>query len=370
MFVFGKICLNLFDFVQYVNLAQSFFPKSKPTPQHLRKSSNYILKVHRSLKIAVCQVSPHVAQLRSEYVSLRAQHRRLVRENKAADAVARDTSAVEILAKDPRSFFKRMKSSKRGKAATIHRLKVKNKTYLDESVPDGFFDSIRSLKTRDKQALSDSQVFSDYSEDFQNILKICEKGAKIPVISEKKSFDILMRMKPGVCDYFSITPSHYIYAGPAGWNHFHLLLGLLIENVNNIDIKEVNTVYACVLFKGHEKDKESAASYRTISTCPVIAKALDFYIRDLNIDSWNENQPDCQFQGADSSHELASLLVTECVQHSLHHLKQPLYLLLLDAKSAFDVVLRELLVKNLYFSGTSGGMLLYLNKRLENRKTF
>ena len=353
-----------------VNLAQSFPHKSKPTPLHLRKSSNYLLKMHRSLKIAVCQASPHVAELKSEYSFLRAQHRRLVREDKAAEAVARDTSATDILAKDPRSFFKRMKSSKIRKAATIHKLKVNGKTYLGESVPDGFFDSIRSLKTRDNQTLRKSKIFLEYCEDFQNILKICERGTKIPVISEKESFEILMRMKPIVCDYFSITPNHYIYAGPGGWKHFHLLLGLLLANVNDTDIVEVNTAYACILFKGHEKDKECAGSYRTISTCPVIAKALDMYIRDLNIQSWNKNQPDCQFQGSDSSHELASLLVTECVQHSLHHLKQPMYLLLLDAKSAFDVVLRELLVKNLYFSGTSGEMLLYLNNRLENRRTF
>ena len=73
-----------------------------------------------------------------------------------------------------------------------------------------FFDSIRSLKTRDSQTLRQSKIFLEYSEDFKNILKICEKEAKIPVISGKESFDILMRMKPSVCDYFSMTPNHYI----------------------------------------------------------------------------------------------------------------------------------------------------------------
>ena len=111
-------------------------------------------------------------------------------------------------------------------------------------------------------------------------------------------------------------------------------------------------------------------SYRTISTCLVTAKGLDIYVRDMNIEAWNHHQPDCQFQGEGSSHELASLLITECIQHSLYHLKQPLYVLFLDAMSAFDVVLKELLVKILYFSGTSGETLLYVNKRLENRQTF
>ena len=44
-------------------------------------------------------------------------------------------------------------------------------------------------------------------------------------------------------------------------------------------------------------------------------------------------------------------------------------MLYLDAKSAFDVVLRELLVKNLFIAGTTGESLVYLNNRLESRRT-
>ena len=179
-----------------------------------------------------------------------------------------------------------------------------------------------------------------------------------------------MKLKPDVNDYFGLTPNHYSYADPAGWKHFHLLLSLLIQNVNNTDITDINIVYACILFKGHGKVKHSDRSYRTISTCPVIAKALDTYIREINVNTWNMIQSECQFQGEGSSHELASLLLTECIQHSLHHLKQLIFVLLLDAESAFDVVLKEFLIKNLFFSGTSGETLLYLNNRLSNRQTF
>ena len=97
----------------------------------------------------------------------------------------------------------------------------------------------------------------------------------------------MQRMKPTVNDVNGITINHYIHAGPAGIKHFHLLLSCLLNDVNNTDIEEINTVYACILFKGHNKDKTSDRSYRTISSCPVIAKALDLYIRDLHIESWN-----------------------------------------------------------------------------------
>lgn len=55
---------------------------------------------------------------------------------------------------------------------------------------------------------------------------------------------------------------------------------------------------------------------------------------------------------------------------SLHQLKLPMYVLFLDAESAFDVVLKEFVIKNLFFAGTTGDTLSYLNNRLENRQTF
>ena len=205
---------------------------------------------------------------------------------------------------------------------------------------------------------------------YQSILEICQTGDTIPPISEKVSFDLLQRLKPSVNDFFSVTPNHYNFAGPAGWKHFHLLLNTLASCVNNTSISEINTAYACILFKGHNKDRTSDRSYRTISTCPVVAKALDLFIRDIFIDSWNDNQPETQFQGRGSSHDLAAVLLTETIQNSIFSLKKPLFVLYLDAKSAFDVVLRELLVKNLFAINTNGHSLLYLNNRLQNRQTY
>ena len=51
-------------------------------------------------------------------------------------------------------------------------------------------------------------------------------------------------------------------------------------------------------------------------------------------------------------------------------LHKPLFVIYLDAKSAFDKVLRQLLIRNLYFAGTQGMELFYIDKRLENWKTF
>ena len=190
-----------------------------------------------------------------------------------------------------------------------------------------------------------SEAFQELYTDYKNIMKLCSIGAKIPPISMKQSTDILLKTRSSVIDLYSISGSHYINAGEEGFKHFNHLLNLIISEVNNVSIPELNSVHAVILYKGHLKEKTSDRSYRTISSCPFLAKCLDTYIKDLNIEKWNSQQADTQFQGHGSSHELASLLLTEVVQFSLFTSCQPIYALYLDAKSAFDLVLREIIVR-------------------------
>ena len=124
------------------------------------------------------------------------------------------------------------------------------------------------------------------------------------------------------------------------------------------------------MVNGHGKYKTKDNPYRSTSTCPLLSKALDVYIRNLHIEKWKSQQAPTQYQGEGSSHELAALLVTEVIQHSLYKLKQPVYLLFLDARSAFDVVVPELLLRQMYLSGMDGNTVNYMNHRLCNRRTY
>ena len=177
-------------------------------------------------------------------------------------------------------------------------------------------------------------------------------------------------LKPDVNDLFSITARHYINAGFEGIRHFCFLMNLIIKNVNLFSLEEINSVWAMVLYKGHGKPVDCDRSYRTISTCPFLAKSLDKYIGGLYETGWAAAQTQTQFQGTGSSHELAALLLTECIQHSLYSAKKPLFIILLDAKSAFDKILGENIIKSAFLAGSRGQGLLYLADRLSNRKTY
>ena len=111
-----------------------------------------------------------------------------------------------------------------------------------------------------------------------------------------QSVELLYSVKEDVNDLFSMTALHFINPGAAGIRHFHLLMSTLISNLNLASLSELNDILAMILYKGHNKDKESDRSYRTISTCPLLAKCLDLYIGKRYYGAWKLAQALTQFQ--------------------------------------------------------------------------
>ena len=351
-----------------VNLAASSKPKPRhhPTIDALQKE---LLSQHKKVSMLPSS-SDEKLQANNEYLKNKKLYQQAIRAEQRDDNIARDNHLNNILTGNPSAVHSAIKRFKNSSSTKIHTLNVGDAAYVGDSVPDGFFASLSSLKSPEMSSIHSTAEYQSTLSDFQHILKICRSGSPIPDICPRTSTEILLSMKANVNDFYSITANHFINAGKSGYLHFHYLMAALIKNVNLAGLEELNSVWACILFKGHGKDKNSDRSYRTISTCPFIAKALDSYVGKLYADGWASAQAATQFQGAGSSHELAALMLTESIQHSIHVAKKPLFVLLLDAKSAFDKVVRECAIRSAYLAGTHGHGLLYINSRLENRKTY
>ena len=339
--------------------------KKQRTPKHLQSAKHDLQWAHKALK-----KTPNDARAIQRFNKARKSFRFFCRKEVHKQDVARDSELFSITDPVFSTVFRSVRLSKSSSSRLVPFLTVGDKTYPGERVGDGLFESISSLKTQDLSVLSASPNYHSWLQDYQYILEICKNKQDLPCISLEHSSKILNRMKSSVIDFWNITPVHFLNAGDEGLYHFNHLMNLIIMNVNAADAKELNTVLALLLHKGHGKVLTSDRSYRTISNCPVLAKALDMYLHDMFIDMWNNGQALSQYQGEGSSHELASLLITEAVQHSLFVTKKPVFILFLDARSAFDTVVIQFLVRNLYLMGMSGNSILYLNKRLLNRITF
>ena len=322
-------------------------------------------------KISSSSDSTQSVDLAKEHLrAAKAIYRQTVRAETSTQRLHKGENLFAVISSNPSAAFRSIKSSSRAAVQPIQNLKVKDKLYSGENVPDGFYDSLSSLKAPDLSELHSTSHYQENLVDYENVLKIARNGLKMPAISPKHSTEIIHSLKANVNDFYSITAAHFINAGFEGLKHFHYLLNIIIDNVNLASLEELNTIWACILHKGHGKDKESDRSYRTISTCPLLAKALDCYAGELYGGGWAEAQAEVQFQGPGSSHELAGLLLTEVINFSLFTLKQPLFLLLNDAMSAFDLILRENVIVEAFKAGTVDQGLLYLDSRLGSRHTF
>ena len=124
-------------------------------------------------------------------------------------------------------------------------------------------------------------------------------------------------------------------------SHFHELMKKMSENVDLALLPELNSAWAVVLIKGHGKPCSSHCSYRCISTCPLLSKGMDSWIGSLRRRHWNKVKSKNQYMTEGSSHDLASLMLTEAIQYSLCHLKQPLWVLFMDKMSVFDSSLKR-----------------------------
>ena len=72
------------------------------------------------------------------------------------------------------------------------------------------------------------------------------------------------------------------------------------------------------------------------------------YLGELSEDDWKSVQAPTQFQGPGSSHELASLLLTETIVYATLTLGIALWVLFLDKQAAFDSVLKEQVIAGAY----------------------
>ena len=205
--------------------------------------------------------------------------------------------------------------------------------------------------------------------EYNIILWLASNGDPLPPLTLEKAHKNLVSLKKTVHDCFSISPLHYIHAGPQGIRLFHAQLSNIITHISTSSSQAINQVISILLHKGHGKDPTSDTSNRTISNCTVLAKGLDSYIGSLHSPIWDKSQTDSQFQAPNSSHELAALQITELINMSLNIYNRPLYALFLDVKSCFDRVLPQSVIRSAYSVGSQGNILNLLNNRLTNRSS-
>ena len=337
--------------------------KRTKLPRSITKAKNKLNKAHKKLKYRQDE------EAMNDFKLCRKIYHQTVRNQNLLEDIERDTRLFDMIGENPAKVFSHIKSMKRLKRSATEKLTVGSKIYCGEHVADGFYDSMTALKKFDLSSVETEGKLANKMVDYELIMSLCKANQGLPRIELKKSTKLLHKIKKNVKDHYSITSQHYINAGEEGLLHYNMLINGIIEDINNAGCEELNRAHGLIFYKRHNKDRTCDRSYRCISTCPFLAKSIDMYIRDLYLNQWQDLQAETQYQGTGSSHELASLLMTEVLQYSLYSSSRPVYILALDAQSAFDRCLRQVLICELYKAGVSPAGILLIEKRLASRHT-
>ena len=289
-----------------IMMSQKFQCKSRSNPLAEAAAVTSMQDLHhlRRLEASPSSTDFEVQEARGKLLSSRYQFKK-VRAGLAEERDATDSKLHDILS-NPSNVFRKIRSSARSSSPAVKTMKVGDKVYSGEVVADGLFDSMMNLKAPN---MEDNMKLPHYEEavsTYNHITKLVSTGKKMPAISFSKGEEFLCNLKPSFMDFFTATSLHFLHLGKEGVLHFVFLLNAIINHINSSSVAELNTIWANILFKGGDKDREHDRSYRTISCCPLIAKALDSCMVELYDGGWAAVQASTQFQGSNSSHELAA----------------------------------------------------------------
>ena len=355
---------------KFTLLSTAHKQKPAPIPPNIKTAAKVKEVAHKHLrtlsrdplsdKYAVELAGARFKEARSLYQSA-------VRQHSAQLGVDRDVELHQLLSKKPGLIMKSISNKRKKLGPNIKSLHVGERVYTNNNVADGFFDHISSLKTLPQITSPCTQTFF---EDHRHVIEIARAGKKIPRLSLDQAESLLRKIRPHVADFYSVTAAHYLNGGQAAINYFCFLVNAVLNNIELASLEELNTTHAVILHKGHKKDPHQSSSFRTISSCPFISKAVDLHLGNLSKEDWSNVRAATQFQGEGTSHELAALLLTTAIQHTTRSLNKPAFILLLDARSAFDAVIRQFLVRRLFLDTTKDQRALYWDQRLSCRTTF
>ena len=170
-------------------------------------------KLVKSLEKSATSSIDQLHEAKKALSAARSSYRKACNAATKFDCNARDTLVHSVLGSNPRSLFKAIKSRNSKSSLKIQALNVGDKVYSGTSVPDGFFDSLSSLKSPDMSSIHSSESYESTFSDYSTIRKICEAGLRIPEIAPKDATEILYNLKPDVNDLYSVTARHYVNAG-------------------------------------------------------------------------------------------------------------------------------------------------------------
>ena len=164
-------------------------------------------------------------------------------------------------------------------------------------------------------------------------------------------------------DYFGLTAENFIHASNHLIEHLKQLINLCFHLCHIPDLLKIGT-----LFK-KKGDIKNSRNYRGITITPTYSKIIEKIIKERENSKILLSQNPLQKGFTENSTPLLCELFIEEFEKESKNSKLPVYIAMLDGKSAFDVVIHANLIRRLFQIGISKQSILLLQNLYQNAKS-
>lgn len=296
----------------------------------------------------------------------------LRRECRLAIAKQRMIEREEIMnarQTDMKTFYRLIRKQRGSSKFILDDLNVNGDLFrTQEQIIEGWHQHFAALAKAGQSDKFDMDHLNIVDIEYEQIISICQANRTHTEISLEeidKAIQNLNRNKAPDCH--GLTAENLLYGGQIIVKYLQQLIDRSYELCFIPNSLKVGTLTPIYKNKG---DKKEAKNYRGITITPILSKIIEIVMKFRIKPRITEIQNGLQRGFTEKASPLYSALIMEEVRRENLDLKVETIFVLLDAKSAFDVVRHTNMIRKLYHYGIDDQIILMIDNLYRDAVTY
>ncbi|CAC5395787.1 unnamed protein product [Mytilus coruscus] len=241
--------------------------------------------------------------------------------------------------------------------AALHRIqehqKIIDAGYNDSALfysliknKEGWSKHFGDLAKKSNNNSFDTKYLNSIEKEATHIIKMCKDKYKHQEITTEEIKKAVSKLNTNKAeDIYGLTAEHFIHGSESLLQHLQQLLNVCFKFCYIPDLLKIGTLFPVFKNKG---DIKNAKNYRGITITPTYSKIIEKILKERKNPKIIISQNPLQKGFTEDTSPLICELFIEEFERESKDLKLPVYIALLDGKSAFDVVVHANLIRRMF----------------------
>ena len=299
---------------------------------------------------------------------IRQSLRRVCRNQVAANNREERQKILDAKAGNMQLLHRLTRKQRGNLSGCVDELHVSDAVYKAYNVLSGWFEHFKALSSESIDPSFDQDYHRLVLQEVTEIDDICRAQGclttRVTVTEVEKAVKSLNRGK--ATDAMGITAEHFAHAEDAILDTLCLLINESSQSGEVTESMKTGLVTPIFMKKGSNTDSKN---YRGLTVIPIITKILELIIRARIKSLILEKQNTLQRGFTENSSPRNTALISEEYIRDRKDSKMPTYIAFLDAKSAFDMVSHQSLMRKLFHIGIEGNLWTLISSLHQDAKS-